>query len=82
MAKSAELLAIPELGIEVRVVESGADTGGERCAFEITGRPRGFLTQEHAHAVQTERLEPLSGAMKVGMAGRPPVLNLFPVFRG
>src|SRR3954469_14017545 len=75
MAKSVELLAIPELGIEVQGVESGAATGGERGAFEITGRPRGFLTQEHVHAVQTERLEPLSGAMKVVMAGRSHVLN-------
>jgi uncharacterized protein YndB with AHSA1/START domain/quercetin dioxygenase-like cupin family protein len=75
MAKSSELLAIPELGIEVHVVESGADTGGERCGFEISGRPRGFLTQEHAHALQTERLEPLSGAMKVVMEGRSYVLN-------
>src|SRR3954452_7822473 len=75
MAKSDELLEIPELGIEVRVVERGADTGGERCAFEIAGRPRGFLTQEHAHAAQTERLEPLSGSMKVVMAGRTHVLN-------
>jgi uncharacterized protein YndB with AHSA1/START domain/quercetin dioxygenase-like cupin family protein len=75
MAKSSELLEIPEVGIEVRVVESGADTGGERCAFEISGRPRGFLTQEHVHAVQTERLEPLSGAMKVVMEGQSYVLN-------
>ena len=69
MAKSDELLEIPELGIEVRVVERGADTGGARCAFEITGRPRGFLTQEHVHAAQTERLEPLDGALKVEMNG-------------
>ena len=75
MAKSAELLEIPELGIEVRVVENGAETGGARCAFEITGRPRGFLTQEHVHALQTERLEPLSGAMKVVMQGRTHVLG-------
>src|SRR5690349_2200472 len=75
MAKSGELLEIPELGIEVRVVQSGADSGGERCAFEITGRPRGFLTQEHAHALQTERLEPLSGSMKVVMDGRTHVLS-------
>src|ERR671932_2491831 len=75
MAKSAELLEIPEVGIAVRVVERGADTGGERCAFEITGRPRGFLTQEHVHALQPERLEPLSGAMKVVMEGQTYVLN-------
>jgi uncharacterized protein YndB with AHSA1/START domain/quercetin dioxygenase-like cupin family protein len=75
MAKSDEVLAIPEVGVEVCVIERGADTGGARCAFEITGRPRGFLTQEHAHALQTERIEPLSGAMKVVMEGRTYVLN-------
>jgi quercetin dioxygenase-like cupin family protein/uncharacterized protein YndB with AHSA1/START domain len=75
MAKSDELLEIPELGIEVRVVQRGADTGGERCAFEITGRPRGFLTQEHTHALQTERLETLAGTMKVVMEGRSYVVN-------
>src|SRR3954449_5506007 len=75
MAKSGELLQIPELGIEVHVVESGAETAGERCVFEITGRPRGFLAQEHVHAAQTERLEPLSGGIKVVMEGRSYALN-------
>src|SRR4051794_22603407 len=75
MANSDGLLAIPELGIEVHVVQSGAETGGERCVFEITGRPRGFLTQGHVHAAQTERLEPLSGAMRVVMEGRAHVLG-------
>src|SRR5919107_2429086 len=75
MAKSGDVLEIPELGIEVRIVESGADAGGERCVFEVTGRPRGFLTQEHAHAMQTERLEPLTGTMRVVMDGRAYVLD-------
>jgi uncharacterized protein YndB with AHSA1/START domain/quercetin dioxygenase-like cupin family protein len=75
MAKSGDVLEIPELGIEVRIVESGADANAERCVFEVTGRPRGFLTQEHAHAMQTERLEPLTGTMKVVMDGRAHVLN-------
>src|SRR3954452_6987304 len=75
MVKSDEMLEIPELGIEVRVVQRGADTGGERCAFEITGRPRGFLTQEHAHALQTERLETLAGTMKGVLEGRSYVLK-------
>src|SRR3954464_12228113 len=75
MTTSGELLQIPELGIEVHVVESGAETGGERCVFEITGRPRGFLAQEHVPATQPERLEPLSGALKVVMEGRSYALN-------
>ncbi|MEA2383034.1 MAG: hypothetical protein QOH72_3005 [Solirubrobacteraceae bacterium] len=75
MAKSGELLEIPELGIQVRFVRTAADTGGEACEFEVSGRPRGFLTQAHIHATQTERLEPVSGSMKVVMDGRSYALN-------
>jgi uncharacterized protein YndB with AHSA1/START domain/mannose-6-phosphate isomerase-like protein (cupin superfamily) len=75
MAKSDELLEIPEAGVVVRVVETGAETGGERCTFEIEGRPRGFFTKEHSHALQTERIEMQSGAMKVVMEGRTYVLS-------
>jgi uncharacterized protein YndB with AHSA1/START domain/mannose-6-phosphate isomerase-like protein (cupin superfamily) len=75
MAKSGELLEIPELGIEIRFVRTAADTGGELCEFEVSGRPRGFLTQAHVHATQTERLEPVSGSLKVVMDGRAYALN-------
>jgi quercetin dioxygenase-like cupin family protein/uncharacterized protein YndB with AHSA1/START domain len=75
MAKSGDVLEIPELGIEVRITKTADETGGASCEFEVTGRPRGFLTQEHVHASQTERLEPLSGAMKVVMEDRAYVLN-------
>jgi uncharacterized protein YndB with AHSA1/START domain/quercetin dioxygenase-like cupin family protein len=69
MAKSGDVLEIPELGIRVRITQSGAETGGRTSQFEVSGRPRGFLTQEHVHAQQTERLEPLDGALKVVMDG-------------
>ena len=75
MAKSDELLEIPELGIRVRFLKTAAETGGEMAQFEVIGRPRGFLTQEHVHATQTERIEPLSGTMKVVMDGREHLLN-------
>jgi uncharacterized protein YndB with AHSA1/START domain/quercetin dioxygenase-like cupin family protein len=75
MAKSGDLLEIPELDIEVRFLRTAADTGGELCEFEVSGRPRGFLTQGHIHATQTERLEPMSGALKVVIEGREHVLN-------
>jgi uncharacterized protein YndB with AHSA1/START domain/quercetin dioxygenase-like cupin family protein len=75
MAKSGEMLEIPELGIRVRFLKTAAETGGELSEFEVTGRPRGFLTQEHAHATQTERLEPQTGALEVVMDGRTYILN-------
>src|SRR4051812_27823951 len=75
MAKSGELLHIPELGIEVRFLRTAADTGGASCEFEVSGRPRGFLTQGHVHATQSERLEPLSGELKIVMDGRTYMLG-------
>jgi uncharacterized protein YndB with AHSA1/START domain len=42
--------------------------------IEVSGRPRGFLNQRHVHPEQTERIEVVSGAMKVTMNGRAHVL--------
>ena len=75
MAKSGDVLNVPELGIQVRVLQSGAETGGELTRFEVSGRPRGFLNQVHVHAGQTARLEPLSGALEVVAGGRTTVLR-------
>src|SRR4051794_19218354 len=75
MAKSGELLAMPELGIKVRFLRTAADTEGEACEFEVSGRPRRFLGQGHIHATQTERLETVSGVLKVVMGGRAYQLN-------
>jgi uncharacterized protein YndB with AHSA1/START domain/quercetin dioxygenase-like cupin family protein len=75
MAKSGDVLDIPELGIRIRFLQTAAETGGELAQFEASGRPRGFLTQEHVHAGQTELLEPLTGAMEVAAGGRTIVLN-------
>ena len=75
MAKSGDVLDIPELGIRIRFLQTAADTGGELAQFEASGRPRGFLNQEHVHAGQTERLEPLTGAMEVVAGGETIVLH-------
>src|ERR1700709_2785537 len=75
MAKSGDVLEIPEAGLRVRFTRAGAETGGGMCGVEGIGRPRGFLTQGHVHTNQTERLEQVSGTMKVEMDGRTHVLN-------
>ena len=43
MAKSGDVLSVPELGAQIRFLETAAETGGARTQFEVTGRPRGFL---------------------------------------
>src|SRR6185312_4120017 len=75
MAKSGDVLSIPELGTRIRFLETGAETGGARTVFEVAGRPCGFLTQAHVHTAQTERFEPVDGAMELVIGGRTQVLR-------
>src|SRR5262245_6306103 len=46
MAKSGEVLEIPDMGFKVTFLRTGSETGGEVSEFEVSGRFRGFLTQE------------------------------------
>jgi uncharacterized protein YndB with AHSA1/START domain/quercetin dioxygenase-like cupin family protein len=66
-----DVLEMERLGLSVRFLR----TEGEVLEMEVTGRPRGFLSQRHVHCSQAERLEVISGAMKVGMNGREHVLT-------
>jgi uncharacterized protein YndB with AHSA1/START domain/mannose-6-phosphate isomerase-like protein (cupin superfamily) len=70
MAKAGDVLDVPELGGTIEFHRTGEETAGELCEFEVRGRPRGFLTQAHIHARQTERFEPVSGSMTLSMDGR------------
>jgi len=75
MAKSGDLLEIPELGFSIKFLKTSAETGGEVLEYEVTGANRGFLRQEHVHPDQTERFEPLAGSMKVVIGGEEHVLE-------
>ena len=75
MAKSGDVLSVPELGAQIRFLETAAETGGARTQFEVIGRPRGFLVQPHVHVGQTERFEPVEGAMELVTGGRTHVLQ-------
>jgi uncharacterized protein YndB with AHSA1/START domain/quercetin dioxygenase-like cupin family protein len=74
MAKSGDVLQMPELGGHVRITRSAAETGGALVEFEVTGRSQGFLTQPHVHVRQTERFEPLTGSMRLVVDGEERVL--------
>jgi len=75
MATTGDILTIPQLGVEIRVLRTAADTGGELFEAEVTGRPRGFLVQEHVHPRQRERWEVLEGAMRIVIDGREHLLG-------
>ena len=61
MVKSGDVLEAPELGIRVEFRQTAAESGGELLEIDVVGRPRGFMTQEHVHTAQAERLEVLAG---------------------
>jgi uncharacterized protein YndB with AHSA1/START domain/quercetin dioxygenase-like cupin family protein len=69
MAQVREVLEMSPLGIRVEIRRSSADTGGELLEMDVIGRPRAFFAQRHMHPSQVERLEMISGAMKVKMNG-------------
>ena len=73
--KAGDVLEAEPLGIRVEILRTGEETGGELFEMEVSGRPRGFLAQRHIHPEQTERLEMVSGAMKVAMNGREHILR-------
>lgn len=75
MTTKPEPLELDPFGIRVEFPDTGEETGGELLEMNVIGRPRGFLSQRHVHPSQLERLEVVSGAMKVVMNGHENVLT-------
>lgn len=75
MPLAGDVLELKPLGIQVEFLRTAEETDGELLEMEVTGRPRGFLAQRHVHPSQVERLEVLSGAMRVAMDGRQRLLR-------
>jgi mannose-6-phosphate isomerase-like protein (cupin superfamily)/uncharacterized protein YndB with AHSA1/START domain len=75
MATSDHVLEMGPLGLRVEFIRTAEETNGELLEMEVSGHPRGFLAQRHVHGAQNERLEVLSGAMKVVMRGHEHVLT-------
>jgi quercetin dioxygenase-like cupin family protein/uncharacterized protein YndB with AHSA1/START domain len=75
MAKSGDVLTMDPLGVRVEVLRTGEETGGELLEFDVIGRARGMLARGHVHTAQTERLEVLSGAMRLVVDGEKHLLR-------
>src|SRR5215472_12552446 len=73
--KTGDVLDLEPLGLRLEFVRTAEETDGELLEMEVTGRPRGFLAQRHVHPEQVERIEVLSGMLKVAMNGREHVLS-------
>ena len=70
MATAPEALDMDPFGIRVEFQPTGREKSGDLLEMDVIGRPRGFLSQRHLHPSQVERLEVISGAMKVTMNRR------------
>ena len=73
---AGDVLEMRPLGITVKFLRTAEETGGEVVEAEVSGRPRGLLAQRHVHPEQVERIEVISGALKVGMNGRDHILGV------
>jgi quercetin dioxygenase-like cupin family protein len=73
---AGDVLEMRPLGITVNFLRTAEETGGEVVEAEVSGRPRGLLAQRHVHPEQVERIEVISGALKVGMNGRDHILGV------
>jgi uncharacterized protein YndB with AHSA1/START domain/quercetin dioxygenase-like cupin family protein len=69
------MLNMDPLGVRVELLRTARETGGELLEFEVIGRARGLLAQGHVHPTQAERLEVISGAMRLVIDGRERLLT-------
>jgi uncharacterized protein YndB with AHSA1/START domain/quercetin dioxygenase-like cupin family protein len=76
MIESGTVLDVDELGMRVEVRRTGEETGGELFEFDVVGRARGFITQAHVHARQTERHEVIEGSLRLVLDGKDHVLRV------
>jgi quercetin dioxygenase-like cupin family protein/uncharacterized protein YndB with AHSA1/START domain len=63
------MLNMDPLGVRVEMLRTARETGGELLEFDVIGRSRGLLAQSHVHTTQAERLEVISGAMRLRIDG-------------
>jgi uncharacterized protein YndB with AHSA1/START domain/quercetin dioxygenase-like cupin family protein len=69
------MLSMDPLGVRVELLRTAQETGGELLEFDVIGRARGLLAQSHVHTSQVERLEVISGAMRLRIDGQERLLT-------
>lgn len=69
------MLNMDPLGVRVELLRTAQETGGELLEFDVIGRARGLLAQGHVHTSQVERLEVISGAIRLRIDGHEQLLT-------
>jgi uncharacterized protein YndB with AHSA1/START domain/quercetin dioxygenase-like cupin family protein len=65
------MLDLAGLGVRIEIRRSDAEV----LEFDVVGRARGFLAQEHVHVRQSERLEVIEGMLRLVVGGHEHVLR-------
>lgn len=68
MAQAGQVIEGRE-GFRLRLIKTGAETGGELLEMEATYGGSGKLPPEHVHPLQVERFDVLEGAMRTIIGG-------------
>ena len=68
MARAGQEIAGPG-GFRLRLIATGAETGGELLEMEATYAEGGQMPPEHLHPSQSEHFEVLEGAVQTVVAG-------------
>jgi uncharacterized protein YndB with AHSA1/START domain/quercetin dioxygenase-like cupin family protein len=69
VAKSGDVLELPNLGMRIEFRQTSAETDGALLEYDVIGRPRGFVVQGHVHPSQEERQEVVAGANGLAIGG-------------
>src|SRR3954469_7554014 len=69
MSEPGAVYDLSPVGVVIEMRRTAAGTGGAYTEFDVSGRPRAFLAQPHAHEHQTERHEVLLGSMRLVVDG-------------
>src|SRR3954464_1997035 len=75
MAKSGDVIDVPDLGLRFKFRATAEETGGAYTEVDVIGRPKGFIRASHVHRGQSERHTVIAGAMRVKLQGKTHVLR-------
>jgi quercetin dioxygenase-like cupin family protein len=69
MAKAGDVLVHPITGERITFLQTSADTNGTLLQVEIEMQPNDFVTSEHIHPRQEERMRVLAGTAQFQLRG-------------
>jgi quercetin dioxygenase-like cupin family protein len=69
MAKAGDVLIHPLTGERITFLQTSADTDGQLLQIEIEMQANDFVTSEHIHPLQEERLRVLAGSARFQLRG-------------